>query len=381
MPFNSSFTVGVDNLSLADLTVESASSQFNVNFPPSLGADGNLSTAWCSTGADTVSNGASPFFELALPGPATVTEIRLLGRRSAGRIGAGIFDLFAANDTLLATTGEVFMSGPNQDVTVAVGGASGVAGVTRVRFTATADDAAGADCIAELQVTGVFDNAAFGQYTDTARPSVTEIAPLNLTLDVPVDSAIVLEFTEPLNPTTVNADTITVRLIDIASNPFVVSDYTLSGTTLTITPESSLPGEQRVQVVWGTQVQDLAGNTLLNGNSLFTTAVTLDNTPPAIVMVTPADGATGVSRTAPMSITFSEALNPASVDSNSFTLFANGNEVFPSISRSADNTVVTLTTSLLANTEYAIVVTGAATDLAGNPVADFQSSFTNRRCV
>ena len=108
---------------------------------------------------------------------------------------------------------------------------------------------------------------------------------------------------------------------------------------------------------WFTSVRDLAGNTLVGSSMLFTTAVAVDNVAPTVVMVTPPDGATDVSRTAPISVTFSEALNPATVNSNSFTLFANGSEVFLSISRSADNTVVTLSTTLQPATEYAVVVT------------------------
>ena len=47
---------------------------------------------------------------------------------------------------------------------------------------------------------------------------------------------------------------------------------------------------------------------LASPSTTFTTAAAADNVAPTVVMVTPADGTTDVSRTAPISLTFSESL-------------------------------------------------------------------------
>ena len=53
---------------------------------------------------------------------------------------------------------------------------------------------------------------------------------------------------------------------------------------------------------------------------VFTTIPPADNTPPTVVSVTPGNAATGVATNAAMTITFSEALNTATVTAGTFLL-------------------------------------------------------------
>ena len=57
-------------------------------------------------------------------------------------------------------------------------------------------------------------------------------------------------------------------------------------------------------------------------------------------------------------------------------MFVGGVQRFPSITRSADNTVVNLSTALAAGAIVSINATSALTDFAGNPLVPFASSFT-----
>ena len=378
VPFVSSFTTGVVNDNASLVSEAAASSSFSNSFLPERGSDGLLNTSWCSTSQDTVSQGASPFFEVTLPGDATVREVRIFGRRdsTAGRILAGIVDLFDVDGNVLETTGEVLLPLPNRDLAVSVGGADGLAGVRRARFTATQDDGAGADCLAEFEVIATFADPPLAQFSDTQRPEIVSVSPPNGATDVSVNTSVVVAFDEPVSPVTVNESTLTVRLIDISTDPIVVGSYAVEGSTVTFTPAQPLPGNERVQVRVLTTVQDLAGNAANALTVTFTTAEAPDATPPEVVLVTPSDGSTDVSRTAPISLTFSEPLDPATVNNDTFTLFANGAEVAPSISRSADNRVVTLSRTLDADSTYAVVVTDGVRDLSGNALADFTSSFT-----
>ena len=110
------------NLSLASQTEPVASSFLSSSFLPAFGADGDLNTSWCSASGDAANLGGTPFFEVVLPGPATVSEVRIFsGRFGGNEIFAGIFELFGADGTLLETTGEVSLPPPDRDLAVPVG--------------------------------------------------------------------------------------------------------------------------------------------------------------------------------------------------------------------------------------------------------------------
>ena len=115
---------------------------------------------------------------------------------------------------------------------------------------------------------------------------------------------------------------------------------------------------------------------------LFSTTPPVDTTPPTVTGFTPASGATGVAINSSVTVTFSEALNPSTVNTNTVQLMNGSTPVAASVSYNASTNTVTLTpTAALANsTSYTIVVVGGASgvkDLAGNAlVANASSSFT-----
>jgi hypothetical protein len=115
----------------------------------------------------------------------------------------------------------------------------------------------------------------------------------------------------------------------------------------------------------------------------FTTVV--DNTAPTVTTTSPAAGATGVSRTANITATFSEAMNPATISTSTFVLRDASNNVIPAaVTINGANTVATLnpTPTLATLTTFTVTVLGGATgvkDQAGNALAvDRVWSFTTR---
>jgi hypothetical protein len=128
-------------------------------------------------------------------------------------------------------------------------------------------------------------------------------------------------------------------------------------------------------------MQDLAGNALVSSpTAFFTTEVAPDVTPPEVVMVTPDDGATDVTRTQPITVTFSEPINAATVNNTNFILTA-ATTLSKTLSRSADNTVVTMSLTMPASTTISLQLTSGVTDFAGNPLAGFASSFTTSSLI
>jgi hypothetical protein len=115
------------------------------------------------------------------------------------------------------------------------------------------------------------------------------------------------------------------------------------------------------------------------GSTTATATVTVtaasDTTPPTVVGITPAAGATGVSTAASVTATFSEAMMASTITTTTFALRDAANVVVPAtVSYDASTRVATLKPSqaLAAATTYAATITGrrhGVTDLAGNPLA------------
>src|SRR5262249_15573159 len=106
------------------------------------------------------------------------------------------------------------------------------------------------------------------------------------------------------------------------------------------------------------------------------TGTATDVTAPTLISITPNDKAIDIGATTPIVLTFSESLNPTTVNNSSITLFINGSVVQPSISRSLDNRTVVLSASLPASSVVTVIVTHDVQDLSGNALADFASVFT-----
>jgi hypothetical protein len=109
----------------------------------------------------------------------------------------------------------------------------------------------------------------------------------------------------------------------------------------------------------------------------------LDVTPPAVSTVTPANGASGVSIGTSVTATFNEAMDPTTINSDSFVLLNPSNTQVPaSVSYNAQTLTATLipTTPLAGSTMYSAIIKGGTNgvkDIAGNPLTnDFTWSFT-----
>ena len=96
-------------------------------------------------------------------------------------------------------------------------------------------------------------------------------------------------------------------------------------------------------------------------------------TPPTVTLVTPANGDVGVCpNVVIISPTFSKAMNPATINTTTFTLAGPGGTSVPgSVAYAAATNVATFTptSSLALNTMYTATITTGAADTFGNPLA------------
>lgn len=118
-----------------------------------------------------------------------------------------------------------------------------------------------------------------------------------------------------------------------------------------------------------------------NGSGAFVLDISAglgaDTTAPTVSSVAPANGATGVAATTAVSVTFNEAMNQAATHGAFSLTPAGGSPVAGAFSWSGTTMTFTPSAPLASSTSHAAIVTTAASDSAGNPLAVAQTwSFT-----
>ncbi|WDE04115.1 Ig-like domain-containing protein [Thalassomonas viridans] len=277
------------------------------------------------------------------------------------------------------------------DETVVLSGGTGtVAGVLalssdRKTLTFTPDEHLAAGTAYSLSIQGLCDLAGntLEDYSlnftsdsqgnaDTAYPRVTAISPAHNATEVDVNSQIVLTFDETIDPVTSAAQ---VRIFKNGQSGDLAGSYEINDNVMTFTPATSLPGGSRIEVQ-ARYVKDLVGNSSCCWYYSFTTAPEFDTEPPVLVSVTPNDGAMDIGVNIPVVLTFSESLNAATVNSNNFKLYSDGNIITPSVYRSADAQTVTLRGTWPGGKAVSVLVTGGVQDLSNNALVDEVRVFT-----
>jgi hypothetical protein len=117
----------------------------------------------------------------------------------------------------------------------------------------------------------------------------------------------------------------------------------------------------------------------ISGRSATFTSVTAtvpDSTPPSVVSTSPANGATGVAPTSPISITFSEAMDSATINTSNIKLAAGNSPISGTVSYTNLTATYTPSSALSTSTTYTLTVNGVK-DLAGNSLtSQYSTSFT-----
>ncbi len=107
-----------------------------------------------------------------------------------------------------------------------------------------------------------------------------------------------------------------------------------------------------------------------------------DLTAPVVTSVSPLDGATSVGRNAGLAATFSEAMNPATLTTATFTLEDGSSDVAATVTYSGLTALFAPVGLLDADSEYHATIASTVTDVAGNAMAaDYAWTFTTGRFV
>ncbi|WP_348269145.1 ice-binding family protein [Edaphobacter paludis] len=200
-------------------------------------------------------------------------------------------------------------------------------------------------------------------------PTVVTVGPINGSQTACISTVVTAAFNEQMKSSTINASTFTVMGPNNSSVTGTVT-YNSSGNIATFTPSSSTPlvvGAQYTATIT-TGAQDAAGDALASDYVWnFTTSACTVPVVPTVVTVTPANGA------CPNTLvtgTFSEAMNPTTINSSTFTLAGAGAAGTVSYDLPSLTATYTPSAPLSLNTSYTATITTGAKDLSGNGLAN-----------
>jgi tetrahydromethanopterin S-methyltransferase subunit B len=205
---------------------------------------------------------------------------------------------------------------------------------------------------------------------DTDPPRVTSTSPV---VNVPIDSSISAMFSEAMDPATTTVSSFLIY----QGTTSLAGLVNYAGVTVTFNPDVNFAYETTYTATITTGARDLAGNPL--GNNFewtFRTSMTPDTTRPIVTAVGPF---TDVALDSNIQATFSEAMDPTTVTTATFTLMQ-GSTLLSGLVDFANLTATfNPDANFSQNTTYTATVSTGARDLAGNAVSvDFVWTFTTR---
>jgi hypothetical protein len=184
-----------------------------------------------------------------------------------------------------------------------------------------------------------------------------------------VGKIITATFSEAMDPVTITSSTFTVTGPGVTP---VIGSVTYAGTSFTanfISVNNLAPNTTYTGTIT-TGAKDLAGNALASNYVWrFTTGAGPDVTPPTVVFTDPVNNAIGVALNKKIAATFSEAMNPSTITSTTFTLQRGTTSVLGTVTYTGITAIFTPANNLAANTAYTGTITTGAKDSAGNALA------------
>ena len=228
--------------------------------------------------------------------------------------------------------------------------------------------------------TSAFTTVATG---DTTGPTVSSQTPLDNATSTAVTVSPVLTFNEALDASTVNGATVQLRNYSDNAAVSATVSYNSASTTVTIDPIASLANSTQYYL-YAVGVKDSAGNALTTDYSATTKAThefttvadSSDTTGPTVSSQTPLDNATSTAVTVSPTITFSEAMDANTVNTNTvqLRLYSDDSIIASTYSMNDARTIVTIdpVASLLNSTQYYLWASGAK-DAAGNTMTAYST--------
>ncbi len=186
-------------------------------------------------------------------------------------------------------------------------------------------------------------------------PKVTQTSPANGDSLVPLNQIITVKFNEKMNPATITQTTFTITEVSVVSGSISYSD-----STATFTPSALLSPNTTFTGRVSTAVKDPQGNALQEDYVWsFKTGIT---SAPTVIVTDPFTNEANVILTKVITATFSEPMNPLTINSASFQLKLGALSIPGVVTYSG----VTASFTPLSNLESGSVYTASVSTLATN---------------
>jgi hypothetical protein len=215
-----------------------------------------------------------------------------------------------------------------------------------------------------------------GAGPDIVAPTVTATDPINATIGVALNKNISATFSEMMDSSSVTSS---FTLINTTAGGSLVSGgVTYTGTTAVFSPLGNLSANTTYTATITTSAKDVSGNSLASNYSWsFTTGTVADVIAPTVITTVPANAATGVAFNTKVSATFSEAMDPSTINAATFTLKQGTTAIAGLVTFAGTTATFSPSANLLPNTVYTGTITRGAKDLAGNSLeTNYVWSFT-----
>lgn len=200
---------------------------------------------------------------------------------------------------------------------------------------------------------------------DTQKPTVGYTTPTNQSTGIPINRAVTVTFSEPMDAATITAQAFTVSGIQGT----VV--YDTASKTATFTHQGLQPNTQYTVTIKGSMA-DLSGNAIGVDHSFnFTTSASTDVVPPSVTAWLPA--AAAVPLNSAITAAFSE---PVAVDTMTVMEQGTLTPVAGAFEYISGTATFKPTADLKPNTTYTATIGAGTADTAGNALNPVNASFT-----
>ncbi|MGD0416514.1 MAG: Ig-like domain-containing protein, partial [Terriglobales bacterium] len=339
--------------------------------------------------ADIAGNGGNCFDATfwtgtsAVTGPVTVTTINPANSQTGVPLNAQITAEMSNNIDPTTVT--------NSSITVTPSGGSAIAGTVTltngVDLTFVPSAALTASKVYNVSVGGFKDidgnavttfTSSFTTGTSTYASgsfSVVSVSPASGATGVSVTSPVTFTMTNNINAASVSSNTVFVY--DSVTGSYVAGTYSVSGATVTFTPLTQYPGNT-LMYAGLCNLLDEAGNSDCQYWYTFTTANTVDTTPPTVT-ISPVNGATNVGLNTQIVLTFSKSINPSTITTNTLALFNGDTSIGYNYTVSRDSRTIVVNyngATLPPGATITIELTSGIQDLSGNALTNTSSQFT-----
>lgn len=203
-----------------------------------------------------------------------------------------------------------------------------------------------------------------GGLADTTVPTVI-LKPLTSAIGVALNDSIVATFSELMDYATINSVTFIVK----QGSTSVAGTIKYAGMIAIFVPVNNLEPNKVYTATLTTGTKDMAGNALASNTMISFTTATGDTTLPTVNATGPVSNATNVALNKTIALTFSEAMDPLTINQSTFTL-KQGSTVVPGTVNYSGTTAIFTPSSILApGLTYTATISTAAKDVTGNALA------------